>query len=292
VEHDNRDRNGGSGGPPPGESWGDGLPKGRRWSGIAWSLLFLLVPVLGTATFVVAPFYDHWLPKDVSVHGKSIDGLFSFILVLTGVVFLATELALFWFMWKYDAAASKKPATYIQGSHTLEVVWTIIPAATMLFLAIYQMNTWADVKMRRPRMSPSVEVVARQFEWRIRYPGRDETLGTSDDLFVVNDLHVPVDEDFLVQLKSMDVLHSFFLPNLRVKQDAVPGMKQPVWFKATEPGTYDIVCAEVCGWGHYKMKGRVTVESRADFDRWLARIEAEQGATQRGPDEIPVAAAD
>jgi cytochrome c oxidase subunit 2 len=90
----------------------------------------------------------------------------------------------------------------------------------------------------------------------------------------------------------MDVLHSFFLPNLRVKQDAVPGMKIPVWFKATETGTYDIVCAEVCGWGHYKMKGRVTVESRADFNRWLARIEAEQKATQRGPEEIPVAAAD
>jgi cytochrome c oxidase subunit II len=296
VDHDNRDRNAGSAGSPPGkipgDTWADGLPKGRRWSGIAWSLLFLLVPVLGTATFVIAPYYDHWLPKDVSVHGKSIDGLFYFILVLTGVVFLATELILFWFMWKYDAAASSKPATYIHGSHTLEVVWTIIPAATMLFLAIYQMNTWADVKMRRPRMAPSVEVVARQFEWRLRYPGRDETLGTEDDLFIVNDLHVPIDEDFLIQLKSMDVLHSFFLPNLRIKQDAVPGMKIPVWFKATETGTYDIVCAEVCGWGHYKMKGRVTVESRADFNRWLARIEAEQKATQRGPEEIPVAAVD
>jgi hypothetical protein len=80
VDHDNRDRNAGSGGSPPGktpgDSWADGLPKGRRWSGIAWSLLFLLVPVLGTATFVIAPYYDHWLPKDVSVHGKSIDGLF------------------------------------------------------------------------------------------------------------------------------------------------------------------------------------------------------------------------
>ena len=146
--------------------------------------------------------------------------------------------------------------------------------------------------MRRPRMAPSVEVVGRQFEWRIRYPGRDDTLGTADDLFVVNDLHVPIDEDFLVQLKSMDVLHSFFLPNLRIKQDAVPGMKQPVWFKATEAGTYDIVCAEVCGWGHYKMKGRVTVESRADFERWLDRVESEQEATQRGPEDAPPAAAD
>ncbi|MFM7077998.1 MAG: cytochrome c oxidase subunit II [Planctomycetaceae bacterium] len=282
---DNRDDN------APAE-WDSSLPKGRRIGGIVWSLLFLLVPVLGVATFIVAPWFDHWLPKDISVHGRDIDGLFYFILALTGVVFVATEMLLFWFMWKYDAAAVRGPAKYIHGSHTLEVVWTIIPAATMLFLGIYQMNTWADVKMRRPRIAPSAEVVARQFEWRIRYPGRDGTLGTPDDLFVVNDLHVPLDEDFLVQLKSMDVLHSFFLPNLRVKHDAVPCMKQPVWFRATEAGTYDIVCAEVCGWGHYKMKGRVTVESRADFEEWLAGVEARQEATQRGPEDAPPAAED
>ena len=132
-------------------------------------------------------------------------------------------------------------------------------------------------------MAASVEVVGRQFEWRLRYPGRDGTLGTPDDLFLVNDLHVPADEDFLVQLKSMDVLHSFFIPNLRIKQDAVPGMKIPVWFKATENGEYDIVCAELCGWGHYKMKGRVTVESRADFERWLEKMYAQQEATQPEP---------
>ena len=255
-----------------------------RLAGIFWALLFLAVPVLGVATFAVAPGYGIWLPKDVSVHGASIDSLFYFILVLTGVVFVVTEVLLFWFMWKYDAAKSDKPATYIQGSHTLEVVWTIIPAATLLFIAIYQMNAWADVKMRRPRMSPTVEVIARQFEWRLRYPGRDGQLGTSDDLHLVNDLHLPTDEDVLVQLKSMDVLHSFFLPHVRIKQDAVPGMKIPVWFKATEPGEFDIVCAELCGWGHYKMKGRVTYEPRAAFDAWLERKYAEQEATQPKPE--------
>jgi cytochrome c oxidase subunit 2 len=238
------------------------------------------VPVLGVATFAVAPAIDVWLPKDVSVHGASIDALFYFILGLTGIVFVATEVLLFWFLWKYDAAKATGPATYIQGSHTLEVVWTIIPAAILLFLAIYQMNAWADVKMRRPAMQPTVEVVARQFEWRLRYPGRDGELGTADDLHLVNDLTLPVDEEILVQLKSMDVLHSFFLPNLRIKQDAVPGMKIPVWFKATETGQFDIVCAELCGWGHYKMKGRVTVESREDFDRWLESQYARQEATQ------------
>jgi len=261
----------------------------KRIGGIFWALLFLAVPVLGVATFAISPFYDHWLPKDVSTHGAAIDSLFYFILVLTGVVFVVTEFLLFWFMWKYDRNNQEGHATYIQGSHTLEVVWTIIPAATLVFLAIYQMNAWADVKMRRPSMAPTVEVIARQFEWRLRYPGRDGTLGTADDLFVVNDLHLPVDEDVLIQLKSMDVLHSFFLPNLRIKQDAVPGMKIPVWFKAREVGQFDIVCAELCGWGHYKMKGRVTFESRPEFESWLERKYAEQQATQP-PAEADVAA--
>ena len=127
-----------------------------RLGGIFWALLFLAVPVLGVACFAVAPAYDIWLPKDVSHHGHAIDGLFLFILALTGVVFIGTEMLLFWFIWKYDANKAKGPATYIHGSHALEVIWTIIPAATLLFLAIYQMNTWADVKMRRPAMAPTV----------------------------------------------------------------------------------------------------------------------------------------
>ena len=253
----------------------------KRLSGMFWALLFLAVPVLGVATFAVAPSINVWLPKDVSAHGHEIDSLFYFILALTGVVFVATEVALFWFMWKYDASARQgEKATYVHGNHTLEVVWTIIPAATLLFLAIYQMNAWANVKMRRPDMPPTVEVVGRQFEWRLRYPGSDGLLGTPDDLHLVNDLHLPVDEQVLVQLKSMDVLHSFFLPNLRIKQDAVPGMKIPVWFQGTETGSFDIVCAELCGWGHYKMKGRITFVTRPEFDAWLKRKTAEQNATQ------------
>jgi cytochrome c oxidase subunit 2 len=248
--------------------------------GKLWSLLFLLVPVLGVATFVVAPWYDHWLPPDVSEHGATIDHLFMFILVLTGVVFIATECALFFFMWRYDKKSNREPAKFTHGSHSLEVVWTIVPTAVLLFIAIYQMNAWADQKMRRPDIPPTVEVMARQFEWRLRYPGKDGKLHTRDDLHVVNDLHLPVDEEVLITLLSQDVLHSFFLPNLRVKQDAVPGMSQGVWFRALEQGEYDLVCAELCGWGHYKMKGRLTVQSRAQFNEWLAQQYAEQEATQ------------
>jgi cytochrome c oxidase subunit 2 len=248
-----------------------------------WSLLFLLVPILGVAVFWWAPYNHHWLPRDISAHGYQIDHLFNFILVLTGVVFVITEGVLVMFLWRFDAKTNREPVRYTHGSHNLEVIWTILPAATLLFIAIYQMNAWADVKMRRPDMPSTVEVTGRQFEWRIRYPGADGKLNSLDDVHSLNELHVPVDEDILIDLKSADVLHDLFLPNLRIKQDAVPGMKIPVWFRAKQVGTYDIVCAELCGWGHYKMKGRLTVESRKDFDAWLARLHDEQEVTSEAP---------
>jgi cytochrome c oxidase subunit II len=245
-----------------------------------WSLLFLSVPIWGIAVFAAAPFTGYDLPKDVSEHGHQIDHLWHFILWLTGAVFVVTEVVLFYFMWKYDGAVNRNPVAYTHGSHNLEIVWTILPAAVLLFIAIYQMNAWAEVKIRKPDMPPTLEVTARQFEWRLRYPGPDGKLGTQDDIHHVNDVHIPVDTDILLNLKSMDVLHSFFLPNLRVKQDAVPGSTIPMWFRATEKGTYDLVCAELCGWGHYKMKGRLTVESKEDYERWLAKTAQEQEASQ------------
>ncbi|MEX0867334.1 MAG: cytochrome c oxidase subunit II [Pirellulales bacterium] len=248
-----------------------------------WSLLFFLVPILGTGLFLIAandraaPLVNHWFPKDVSQYGYVIDNLFMLILWLTGIVFIATEVCLAYFMWRYDRTSNHDPVKYTHGSHSLEVVWTIIPAATLLFIAIYQMNAWADTKINRP-LNPGeeIEVNARQFEWRLRYRGPDGRFNTADDLYTVNDLHVPENEDILIRLKSEDVLHSFFLPNLRVKQDAVPGMMIPVWFKPTEIGAYDLVCAELCGWGHYKMRGRIIIQSRSDYDAWLANLEKEQ----------------
>lgn len=248
--------------------------------GKVWVILFLLVPILGVLCFALAPSWGYWLPEDVSEHGHQIDHLFMFCLLLTGVVFVATELTLVWFLWRYDAKRNKDAVKYSHGNHNLEVVWTVVPAATLLFIAIYQMNAWADVKIREPDMPPTVEVTARQFEWRIRYPGADGKLGTLDDLYTVNEMHLPVNEQILLNLKSMDVLHDFFVPNLRVKQDAVPGNTIPMWFTAKQTGSYDIVCAELCGWGHYKMKGRLVVESPEEYQAWLARLAQDQKATQ------------
>ena len=251
-----------------------------------WCILFLLVPVLGCATFIAGPYYNIWLPRDVSEHGRTIDHLFMFILWLTGVVFVITEVALFWFMWRYDKQSNREPVKFTHGSHSLEVVWTILPAATLLFIAIYQMDAWAASKMRAPKIPPTVEVTGRQFEWRLRYPGPDNKLHTSDDIFHVNDLHLPVGEEVLIVIKSEDVLHSFFLPNVRIKQDLVPGMRQAVWFKANEAGKFDLVCAELCGWGHYKMKGQLTLEPPEQYRAWLAEMgQVQQVSTDPAPAE-------
>ena len=252
-----------------------------------WSFLFLLVPIGGVGTFVAAPYFNIGLPQDVSEHGRVIDNLFMFILYLTGAVFLVTECALFYFTWKYDARSNAEPVKYSHGSHALEIVWTILPAVTLLFIAIYQMEAWAAAKMQPPDIPTTAEVTGRQFNWDFRYPGPDNELYTEDDIVRTDGkLYLPVDEEILLRINSADVLHSFFLPNLRLKQDVVPGMEQSMWFKAKKTGGYDIVCAELCGWGHYKMKGRVFFLPRAKFEEKLAEMIDEQNTmTVEVPEE-------
>lgn len=262
-----------------------------------WVLLFLTVPILGTLVFAISmmganptaealiplPWERIWLPEDISRDGHMIDSLFMFILYLTGAVFIVTEFVMVWFMLRYDKDANPGPVKYTHGSHHLEVVWTILPAATLLFIALHQMNAWGQAKLPsgEPQDNPiTISVAARQFEWRLVYPGEDNVLHTPDDIYTVNELHIPVDRDVVIHLTSQDVLHSFFLPNLRVKQDAVPGMIQKVWFRAMKTGEYDLVCAEICGWGHYKMKGRLVVETQAEYDAWLAKMTKAANVTQ------------
>lgn len=254
-----------------------------RWLPTFWSLPFLLVPIAGVLTFVLAPRYNIWFPRDVSEHGRTIDNLFMFILWLTGIVFVVTEGVLFYFAWKYDARNNTRPAKFSHGSHALEVVWTILPAVTLLFIAIYQMDAWAAAKMRPPEMPPTCEVTGRQFNWDFRYPGADGRLHTADDIVRTDgNLYLPYGEEVLLKITSADVLHSFFLPNLRLKQDVVPGMEQNMWFTAKSGGSYDIVCAELCGWGHYKMKGRIHLLSRDAYEAKLAELEAEDDAMRVG----------
>jgi cytochrome c oxidase subunit 2 len=145
------------------------------------------------------------------------------------------------------------------------------------------MGTWASIKFRSaaPRVPPLAEITARQFQWVIRYPGADRRLNTPDDVFTESDLHFVKDKQVLIYLKSSDVLHSFYIPILRIKQDAVPGLTIPVWFDSDTAGSFELVCAELCGWGHYKMRGRVTIhENDAEFQKWMDEMTAEQNRSQ------------
>lgn len=253
-----------------------------------WSLLFLSMSVLAVACFVYAPLDpDWWLAPNASAHGPlafgaKVDRLFFLILWITGGVFIVTELAMAYVLWRYPRTVEKK-AHYTHGSKTLELIWTIIPAILLVYLTVDQMGTWAEIKFQsaRPEVQTLAEVTARQFQWVVRYAGPDGRLNTEDDLRTVNDLHVVKDTPVVINLKTKDVLHSFFLPEMRIKQDAVPGLTIPVWFDADEAGAYDLVCAELCGWGHYKMRGVVTVhDSREDFDEWQQQALREQNRSQ------------
>ena len=139
------------------------------------------------------------------------------------------------------------------------------------------------------RLDPVAEVSARQFEWRIRYPAPGKVLQDTpqpDDLYTVNDLHVPAGKPVVIRLKSEDVLHSFFLPHLRIKQDAVPGLVIPVWFQCDKVGQQELVCAELCGWGHYKMRGQLTAQRDADFKKYLTELSNAQFDDGVPPPEV------
>ncbi len=246
-----------------------------------WSLLFLLTALICAGVFLYAPFNpDFWLTPNTSTLGRQVDHLFLMILWITGIVFVGTQIALAYAVWR-GANRKGRPAAYIHGSTILELVWTLIPAGILIFITLYQMGTWASIKFSsgKPEGPPLAEVTARQFQWMVRYPGPDGLLRTADDLHTLNDLRLVKGKPALIQLRSQDVVHSFFLPQFRVKQDAVPGWTISVWFDADRAGKYELVCAELCGWGHYKMRGEVTVyETQEELDQWLHDVELAQSA--------------
>lgn len=274
-----------------------------------WGIFFAIVPILAVGSFVYYALFlpTGLLPLNVNARPEAawIDHLFWVILWVTSAVFVLTAIAQVLFVWRYGDRGDGRRAVYSHGSHKMEIAWTLVPAVALFALAVYQLDAWASAKTRIPQIPapgapvangqaqvtipkpPLAEVTGRQFEWRIRYAGPDGELGTRDDLFTVNELHVPSGEEIVLTIKSEDVLHSFFLPQMRVKQDVVPGMKQFVWFEAIQvdpvADRYDIACTELCGWGHYKMRGRLIVEPRDRFDAWYADAFARQEVAEFDP---------
>lgn len=245
------------------------MPKGRGVRVALAALGAAAVPSLASAL----PFWLR-LPENVSTYGGKIDGLFYLILWITGVIFILVEVLLLFFLFRYRHREGR-PAHYTHGSNRLEVIWTIVPAVICVVLALLSRRSWAEIKQNMPQGAMNVEVTAEQFAWNIRYPGPDGKLETADDVVTLNQLHFPVGRPLIVTLHSKDVIHSFFLPEFRVKQDAVPGMTTRIWLEATRTGNWEIACAELCGLGHYRMKGFVTVETAEEFERWLVETARE-----------------
>ncbi len=210
------------------------------------------------------------LPEGVSSYSGRIDGLFRLILWITGVIFIIVEALLLFFILRYRHREGRR-AHYTHGSNRVEVVWTIVPAVICVVLALLSRRTWADIKQNMPQDALPIEITAEQFAWNIRYAGPDGKFGTADDIVTLNQLHFPVGRPVVVTLRSKDVIHSFFLPEFRVKQDAVPGMSTRIWFDAMRTGDWEITCAELCGLGHYRMKGFVVVETPEEFEKWLGQ---------------------
>jgi len=208
-----------------------------------------------------------WLPENVSTFGDEIDSLFYIIYYLTGAAFILVTVLMIVFLIMYRHREGRK-AVYTHGNTALELTWTIIPAVIFVALSFMSVTTWGKVKSQAPPSDFQVQVTAKQFNWEIVYPGPDGKLATEDDFKTDNDLHVPVHKVVHVILKSTDVIHSFFLPHLRVKQDAVPGRDILVWFEATKPGKYELPCAELCGFGHSGMRGWLYVDSAEDYQKW------------------------
>ena len=210
-----------------------------------------------------------WLPPDVSTFGHDIDALFYLIYYITAAVFILVTVLMVVFLIKYRAQSGRR-AVYSHGNTTLEIIWTIVPAAILIVLSFMSVSTWAKIKRFAPESDFEVQVTAKQFNWDIVYPGADHKFGTPDDVRFDNDIHVPVNKVIRVHLGSQDVIHSFYLPNLRLRQDAVPGRNILVWFEATKPGKYEIACSQLCGFGHSGMIGWVYVHSPEDYAKWAA----------------------
>jgi cytochrome c oxidase subunit 2 len=233
-----------------------------------------------------------WMPAVASEHGPGVDGMIDYLLVATGALFVVGHAVLAWFIWQGRRGdAPKAPRV----KPIVEWLWALVPALAMTVIAEFGvlalgLPVWGKVYGPPPKDALVVEVVGKQFEWLVRYAGPDGKFGRTEprhvhavdnpmgldakdpaakDDVVLQTLHLPVGRPILVRLRSHDVIHSFGIPEFRVKQDVIPGYVATAQFTPTRVGTFEIACAELCGLGHYKMRGVVIVEPPAAFEAWL-----------------------
>lgn len=217
-------------------------------------------------------------PKGISTYSEEMDNLFWFITILVSIAFvISLYILLRPLVLNHYKKVSK--AAYFTGEDKKHFRWIVIAmallAASDFAILLVEHPTWAKIEQEIPNPDFHVAVIGRQWNWIFQYPGEDGKLYTADDVVVDeqnSELHVPVNKNVVVDLKAKDVVHSFFVPELRLKQDNVPGRTIKRWFNATVEGKYDLACAEICGVLHTNMRNFLVIESQEKNDLYLKNL--------------------
>jgi cytochrome c oxidase subunit II len=259
--------------------------------GRAFAIVLAAITVVSMAFFAM---HTWWLPPDISTTGPAVDRQFEETLIGTGVLFLAGQLVLAWFVWgSSDRSKTRKIRPFPGGSTPLVTAAILVVGIEVFTLTFVGSKAWAAIYLAPSDPNAlQVDVQAEQFAFYFRYPGPDGKFGgvhpekiddgsgnyfgldpandeAARDDIVAASLVVPVNRPIQLILHSKDVGHSFYVRELRVQQDFVPGLDIPLHFTATQTGKYEIVCTQLCGLGHYNMKGYLEVMNESDYKQWL-----------------------
>ena len=238
------------------------------------------------------------LPVAASAHAGELDFTMGLVHWLMLVLFVGWSTFFVYVLVRFRRAGHPVASHHgLRGNWSAWIEGAVLTAEATL-LVFFAIPTWSARvdAIPPPQQSVVVRVVAEQFAWNVHYPGPDGVFGRTalqlvssdnplgldhddpaakDDITTINELHLPVDRPAIVYLSSKDVVHSFGLPQMRIKQDATPGLMLPVWFTPTQKGEWEIVCSQLCGLGHYRMRGFYTIEAQSDYDAWLVEEAAE-----------------
>jgi cytochrome c oxidase subunit 2 len=267
-------------------------------------IAFLVVGLLG-AWWCNELLFDKTLLAQpaASDHGEKIDNMLWLTIAVTGLVFFITQIALFWFAYKYQYTEKRKPF-YFAHSNKLELIWTVVPAIFLTVLVGLGLFYWFSITSDAPKDAQIVEITGKQFNWMMRYPGKDGVLGrknyrltdasngnalgvdwedeASHDDLESTEMHLVVGKPVQLVINAQDVIHDVGLPHFRMKMDAVPGIPTTMWFTpkyttaqmkeitGNKNFVYEIACDQMCGSGHYSMKGLIIVETQEEYDKWLS----------------------
>ena len=225
----------------------------------------LVVTIALTVAISAVMLPINWDGQQASTAAPKIDTLLDVMIVLSAFVFALVMVMLFYALWKFKAKpGDESDGEPIHGNTRLEVAWTLIPTIIVLFGAGYSWAVLDDIE--DPAKNPlTVDVFSQQFAWSFGYPGKDNAYSEGE-------LHVPLDRQVHFKMHSLDVIHSFWVPEWRIKKDNVPGITTTAIVTPDKPGTYQLICTELCGFGHATMRAEVVVEPPAEFRKWVAGL--------------------